>query len=36
VAAGFSMHVPKPVDPIELTPMIAGVAVADSPVPAKG
>ena len=26
LSAGFSMHVPKPVDPAELTPIIASVA----------
>ena len=26
VAAGFTMHVPKPVDPGELTAIVAGVA----------
>jgi signal transduction histidine kinase/CheY-like chemotaxis protein len=36
LAAGFSMHVPKPVDPGELTAIIAGLAAADSPARAKG
>jgi CheY-like chemotaxis protein len=28
IAAGFSMHVPKPVDPAELTAIVAGVTAA--------
>jgi CheY-like chemotaxis protein len=27
IAAGFSMHVPKPVDPAELTTLVAGLAL---------
>jgi CheY-like chemotaxis protein len=27
IAAGYSMHVPKPVDPVELTTLVAGLAL---------
>ena len=27
ISAGFSMHVPKPVDPVELTTLVAGLAL---------
>jgi CheY-like chemotaxis protein len=27
IAAGFNMHVPKPVDPVELTTLVAGLAL---------
>jgi signal transduction histidine kinase/ActR/RegA family two-component response regulator len=33
LAAGFNMHVPKPVDPGELTTLIAGVVAGHEPVP---
>ena len=26
IAAGFNMHAPKPIDPLELTTLIAGLA----------